>query len=63
MTMIYRFNSEIPPITPLRLKVEVNTREHFSVLGIIRKPFAVDNAWFRGSAELMSQTPPAERVA
>jgi hypothetical protein len=33
MMMIYRFDSEIPPITPLRLKVEVNTREHFSVFG------------------------------
>jgi predicted nucleotidyltransferase component of viral defense system len=27
--LIYRFNSEIAPITPLRLKVEINTREHF----------------------------------
>jgi predicted nucleotidyltransferase component of viral defense system len=54
MTMIYRFDSEIPPITPLRLKVEVNTREHFSVFGFMRKPFAVDSPWFRGSAELLS---------
>lgn len=53
-TMIYRFDSEIPPITPLRLNVEVNTREHFSILGFTRKPFAVDNQWFRGSAELLS---------
>jgi hypothetical protein len=52
--MIYRFDSEIPPITPLRLKVEVNTREHFSVFGFMRKPFAVDSPWFRGSAELLS---------
>ena len=42
MTMVYRFDSEIPPITPLRLKVEVNTREHFSVLGFKRKPFSPD---------------------
>jgi hypothetical protein len=28
-TFILRFDSEIPPITPLRLKVEINTREHF----------------------------------
>lgn len=33
MTLIYRFESEIPPVTPLRLKIEVNTREHFAVLG------------------------------
>ena len=54
MIMVYRFNSEIPPITPLRLKVEVNTREHFSVLGFKRKPFSVDSPWFRGSADLLT---------
>lgn len=27
-TLTYRFESEIPPITPMRLKVEINTREH-----------------------------------
>ncbi len=54
MTMIYRFDSEIPPITPLRLKVEVNTREHFSVLGFTRQHFEVDSPWFRGSAELLT---------
>lgn len=54
MTMIFRFDSEIPPVTPLRLKVEVNTREHFSVLGFRRQRFAVDNPWFHGSAELLT---------
>lgn len=54
MTMIYRFDSEIPPLTPLRLKVEVNTREHFSVCGFTRKRFTVENPWFRGSAELLT---------
>lgn len=36
----------------MRLKVEINTREHFSVLPIERRPFAVDNPWFSGTAEL-----------
>ncbi len=54
MTMIYRFVSEIPPLTPLRLKVEVNTREHFSVCGYVRQPFAVDSPWFHGSAKLLT---------
>jgi hypothetical protein len=31
-TAVYRFESEIPPILPLRLKIEINTREHLSVL-------------------------------
>jgi hypothetical protein len=54
MTLIYRFESEIPPITPLRLKIEVNTREHFSVLGFVRKRIAVDNPWFTGTAEVVT---------
>ena len=33
LTAVYRFRSEIPPTQPLRLKVEINTREPFSVLG------------------------------
>jgi hypothetical protein len=37
LTNKYRFESEIPPVTPLRLKIEVNTREHFAVLGMVRK--------------------------
>lgn len=54
VAMIYRFDSEIPPITPLRLKVEINTREHFSVRGFKRKQFVVESAWFRGSQELLT---------
>ena len=33
VSLAYRFTSEIPPIRPLRLKIEINTREHFTVLG------------------------------
>lgn len=33
VTFYYRFESEVKPITPLKLKVETNTREHFFVLG------------------------------
>lgn len=32
VTFVYRFTSEDVPPIPLRLKVETNTREHFSVL-------------------------------
>jgi hypothetical protein len=27
-TLVYRFQSETLPVTPLRLKIEINTREH-----------------------------------
>jgi len=52
VTLLYGFNSEIPPIRPLRLKIEINTREHFAVLGFIRRQIAVHNPWFTGTADV-----------
>lgn len=52
VTMIYRFETTTRPIQPLRLKVEINTREHFTALGIRRRPFQVDSPWFSGQAEI-----------
>jgi predicted nucleotidyltransferase component of viral defense system len=54
---IYRFESEIPPITPLRLKVEINTREQFNVLGLARKQLVVGSTWFSGQANVVTYTP------
>jgi predicted nucleotidyltransferase component of viral defense system len=50
VTLVYRFESEIAPVRPLRLKVEINTREHFAVLGHHRKGLSVTNPWFTGRA-------------
>lgn len=43
-TILYRFESEMPPVINLRLKIEINTREHFSVLGLQNFPFSVKNS-------------------
>ncbi len=51
-TLVYRFETTFPPVSTMRLKIEINTREHFSVLAIARHPFAVDNPWFSGTTEL-----------
>lgn len=51
-TLVYRFDSEIPPVRPLRLKIEINTREHFSILGFARCPVAAENPWFNGKADI-----------
>jgi predicted nucleotidyltransferase component of viral defense system len=48
----YRFSSEIPPVVRLRLKIEINTREHFSIMGIEKRPFSVKSDWFSGTCEL-----------
>ena len=50
-TLIFRFYSEIPPIIPIRLKVEINTREHFNVLGLTKCDFSVNNQWFSGTCK------------
>ena len=51
-TLIFRFNSEIPPVIPIRLKVEINTREHFNVLGLTQHNFEVKNQWFSGNCKI-----------
>lgn len=49
-TLTYRFDSEQPPIIRLRLKIEINTREHFHVLPLRSSEFGVRSRWFQGSA-------------
>jgi predicted nucleotidyltransferase component of viral defense system len=51
-TLLYRFETSVAPIQPMRLKIEINTREHFSVLSIDRRQFEVDSRWFAGKAEV-----------
>jgi predicted nucleotidyltransferase component of viral defense system len=51
-TMIYRFDTEIPPVVSMRLKIEINTREHLNVLGLQEIPFEVKNEWFSGSCNI-----------
>lgn len=54
VTLTYRFESEVPPVCPLRLKIEINTREHFAVLEYNQLPHRVDNPWFTGEADVTS---------
>lgn len=53
-TMKFRFDSEFPPIVSLRLKIETNCREHFTVLGWEKKPFEVKSSWFNGECNLIT---------
>lgn len=53
-TLRYRVNSEIAPVVPLRLKVEINTREHFVVYGPVTRPFRVQSPWFEGEAQIQT---------
>ncbi|MDD3945987.1 MAG: nucleotidyl transferase AbiEii/AbiGii toxin family protein [Bacteroidales bacterium] len=51
-TLYFRFESEFPPTMNLRLKVETNTREHFSVSDLAKIPFEVNSKWFKGSCNM-----------
>ncbi|MBN1925556.1 MAG: nucleotidyl transferase AbiEii/AbiGii toxin family protein [Prolixibacteraceae bacterium] len=53
-TLVYRFNSESVTPVSLRLKIEINCREHFSVLGYTTKDFGVNTGWFKGSCNIQT---------
>ncbi len=50
VNLVYRFKSEDSPSFKMRLKIEINTREHFTELGFAKVPFIVEGRWFGGSA-------------
>ncbi len=52
VALSYRFESEVPPVRPLRLKIEINTREHFALLGTKAVGFVVSNRWFTGNCSV-----------
>lgn len=51
-TLVYRLESEILPIMPIRLKVEINCREHFHQLDWVHLPFRMNNDWFSGECRI-----------
>lgn len=53
-TLLYRFNSEFNPETRLKLKIEINCREHFNVFPFVSPPFTMENGWFSGYAKITS---------
>src|SRR5690606_4647377 len=49
-TLIYRFDSEDG--IPLRLKIEVNCREHHTIYGIKEVKYSMESNWFTGEASI-----------
>ena len=50
--LTYRFESEFSPVQNMRLKIEINCREHFTELGFLKVPFKVSSKWFSGECEI-----------
>ena len=52
VTFNYRLASQDPTPIPLRLNVEVNTREYFTEHGLRHVPFEVVSRWFNGVCDI-----------
>jgi predicted nucleotidyltransferase component of viral defense system len=51
-TLIFRLESSVPPVLPIKLKVEINCREHFNILDLEDVNFSMENLWFSGSCKI-----------
>lgn len=53
-TIVFKIDSTEIPVTILRMKVEINCREHFSILGFEKVDFGVANSWFTGNCQIIT---------
>ncbi|MCK4422985.1 MAG: nucleotidyl transferase AbiEii/AbiGii toxin family protein [Candidatus Omnitrophica bacterium] len=55
-TIIFSTISEIPPQTPIKLKIEINCREHLTSFTFHKEIFSVTSRWFTGKCKLTTFT-------
>ena len=56
--LIFKFSPEAAaPETQLKVKIEINTREHQSLYKIRKYPFELESQWYRACANLASFEP------
>ena len=53
-TLIFKLNSTIPPVVPIKLKIEINCKEHFHVDDFVTQHFSVLNQWFSGECDVLT---------
>lgn len=51
-TLWYKYQPEDTLTTAAKLKIEINTREHFAYYGFKKKPFSVKSGWFTGDTQI-----------
>lgn len=51
-SLTFSTRAEIAPHRELKLKVEINTREHFAADGYVERTFDVESPWFIGATNL-----------
>lgn len=52
VTLYYRYTSEIVPTRNMKVKIEINTREHYSFLPYALLAFSVNNRWWEGQTQV-----------
>ena len=57
MHLVFKFAPEADSQATLKLKIEINTREHEPLFGIKSYPFAVESDWYQGKTEIASFEP------
>jgi len=55
--LVFKFAPEADPEATLKLKIEINTREHKSLYGIRQYPFEIDCRWHQAKTEISSFEP------
>lgn len=53
-TLYYRFETETKPIVMRKVKIEINTREHFNTQPLISKEFVIENSWYTGTTSVLT---------
>jgi predicted nucleotidyltransferase component of viral defense system len=53
-TLIYSYNAENPPYPKMKIKFEINTREHFAIDGFKNLKLECKSDWFAGSADIVT---------
>ncbi|MCE5191290.1 MAG: nucleotidyl transferase AbiEii/AbiGii toxin family protein [Actinomycetia bacterium] len=54
--LLYRFETTTLPVQRMRVKVEINTQEHFSVDGLEHVPFVVASLWHSAAESVTTFT-------
>ena len=50
--LYYRFQPELDAGAPQQIKIEINTREHFSLEDYVKRPFKFESLWKSGEANV-----------
>lgn len=56
-TLFFKYESEIPPATPMKVKVEINCRERKPVLGNVMEIRSLQSQFFTGEAPILTYPP------